>query len=188
MNMELNPTDIKSLQLKVGHERHEPSYKLLFLHYYKELSRFAYTFVKSHEAAEDVVSDVMMNVWGMGKAVADIDNLRVYLFTAVRNKGLNYLSKNSRYAHWDIDSIDVELDLELYNPEELMLRDELRQKIAQAIRELPPKCQIVYKLVREDGFKYKEVAAIINISENTVDRHLNNALHKLKQAIGVYFR
>ncbi len=186
--MESNPIDIRGLQLKVGHERHEHSYKLLFLHYYKELSQFAYSFVKSHEAAEDVVSDVMMNVWSMGKALADIDNLKVYLFTAVRNKGFNYLSKNSRYAHWDIDSIDVELDLTVYNPEDLMIREELRQKIAQAIRELPPKCQMVYKLVREDGFKYKEVAAILNISENTVDRHLNNALHKLKQAIRVYLR
>jgi RNA polymerase sigma-70 factor (ECF subfamily) len=82
----------------------------------------------------------------------------------------------------------VELDLSLYNPEELMLREELRQKIAQAIRELPPKCQMVYKLVREDGFRYKEVAAILNISENTVDRHLSNALHKLKQTVGIYFR
>lgn len=186
--MELNPIDIKGLQIKVGHERHEHSYKLLFLHYYKELSQFAYSFVKSREAAEDVVSDVMMNLWSMGSALTDVENLRVYLFSAVRNKGLNYLSKNSRYTQWDIDSIDVELDLSLYNPEELMLREELRQKIAQAIRELPPKCQMVYKLVREDGFKYKEVAAILNISENTVDRHLSNALHKLKQSVGIYFR
>ena len=54
------------------------------------------------------------------------------------------------------------------------------------IRGLPPKCQMVYKLVREDGLSYREVSVIMNISENTVDRHLNNALHKLIKAVKLY--
>jgi RNA polymerase sigma-70 factor (ECF subfamily) len=76
--------------------------------------------------------------------------------------------------------------MNLYNPEQVMLREELTATITSAIKELPPKCQMAYKLVREDGFSYKEVASIMGISENTVDRHLNNALHKLTRAVRTY--
>ena len=39
----------------------------------------------------------------------------------------------------------------------------------QAIEELPPRCKMIFKLIREDGLKYKEVADILNISVNTID-------------------
>jgi RNA polymerase sigma factor (sigma-70 family) len=78
-------------------------------------------------------------------------------------------------------------DDSLHNPEELLIKDELTYRIASAINDLPPKCQQVYKLVREEGFTYKEVAQLLDISTNTVDRHLNNALHKLMHTVKEYY-
>jgi RNA polymerase sigma-70 factor (family 1) len=178
--------DIKRLQYKVAYERDERSYKLLFLHFYKGLTGFSCTYVKTQEAAEEIVSDLMIRLWNMQQKLDAIDNLKVYLFTATRNASINYLTRNNKYTHWDIENIDVVLNLDMYNPEDLLLRNEFRAKVAAAIRSLPPKCQMVYKLVREDGFTYREVATVMNISENTVDRHLNIALHKLTESVKAY--
>jgi RNA polymerase sigma-70 factor (ECF subfamily) len=47
---------------------------------------------------------------------------------------------------------------------------------------------MVYKLIREDGFSYKETGAILAISEKTVDRHLSKAMQRLRDAVKVYLR
>jgi len=180
--------DIPFLQQKVALQRDERSYKLLFLYFHKDLFSFAFSIVKNREASEEIVSDVMMKLWSAKEGLAGIENLKLYLFKAIKNTALNYLSRNRKYTSWDMEYIEIEPNMNLYNPEELMLREELNLKIACSIKELPPKCQMAYKLVREDGFSYKEVASIMGISENTVDRHLNNAFQKLTKAVGFYMQ
>ncbi|HVG14612.1 MAG TPA: RNA polymerase sigma-70 factor [Chitinophagaceae bacterium] len=178
--------DIPSLQQRVGLQRDEQAYKFLFLYFHPHLLRFAFSMVKNEDAAEEIVSDVMMRLWSARERLVEIENLKVYLFTSVKNTALNYLSRNAKYTSWDLEYIEIELDMNLYNPEEAMLQKELISTITSAIKELPPKCQMAYKLVREDGFSYKEVASIMGISENTVDRHINTALHKLTNAVRLY--
>ena len=185
--MEVQPGDILFLQEQIAFRRDERCYKRLFFLFYKPLLRFASGFLKSQEAAEEIVSDVMMKVWTMKEDLAIINNLQVYLYRSIKNACLNQLSKNKNIPLADLEDAEVVLNTDLYNPEEAAIKKELRKRIVAAIRELPPKCQMVYKLVREDGLSYREVAVIMNISENTVDRHLNNALHKLVKAVKVFF-
>lgn len=180
------PVDIAYLQKQIAIARDESAYKKLFFYFYKPLFRFALTFVKTKGSSEEIVSDVMLKVWSMKEGLLEIENLKLYLFRAIKNTSINYLSKSSKWTSWDLENIQVELQLDLYTPEDSLICDELKRKIVTAIKELPPKCQMVYKLVREDGFTYKEVATLMEISENTVDRHLNNALHKLIRAVKVH--
>lgn len=175
------------LQNNVACRRDEPSYKTLFLHFHKPLLELAYSFVHSRETAEELVCDVLMKVWTMKEALLKINNLKFYLYQSVRNSSLNELKKNKKHSGLDIEDLTMQPDESLYNPEELLIKDELNYRITSAINELPPKCKQVYKLVREEGFTYKEVAQLLDISTNTVDRHLNNALHKLMHAVKEYY-
>ena len=52
--------------------------------------------------------------------------------------------------------------------------------IEKAVNSLPPRCRLVFKLIKEDKLSYKEVAAILNVSVKTVDTQLNIALKKLE--------
>lgn len=175
--------DIAYLQQQTAIYRDENAYKRLFLHFYNGLTRFAITYVKQPEIAEEVVSDVMLQIWTMKEALNNVQNLKVYLFTAVRNTAINYLVKKRNYTTWDIDQIAPgNMDAPL-TPEDVTIDRELKEHFAIAISKLPPKCQMVYKLVRENNFSYKEVAAIMDISENTVDRHLNIAMHRLTDVL-----
>jgi RNA polymerase sigma-70 factor (family 1) len=179
-------TDTSLIQYKIAVNRDEHAYKHLFLSFHKPLIRFAFTYVKNNEAAEEVVSDVFMKIWDLKQKLADIENLKVYLFTATKNTSLNYLAKYEKYTVWDLENVEVKLDEHIYNPEEILLKHEFRDKVLHAIKELPPKCQMAYKLIREDGLTYKEVAEILNISVNTVENHMTAALHKLARALKAY--
>ena len=51
------------------------------------------------------------------------------------------------------------------------------------IESLPAKCKMAFKLVREDRLKYKEEAAILDISVKTLEAHLANAVRKLRETL-----
>src|SRR4051812_40994879 len=102
--MEMQPADIIFLQEQIAFNRDERSYKRLFFYFYKPLFRFALSFLPA-EAAEEIVSDVLMKIWSMNEGLAGINNLKLYLYRAIRNGAINYLSKNSRHNTWDIESI-----------------------------------------------------------------------------------
>ncbi|MGX5819681.1 RNA polymerase sigma-70 factor [Chitinophaga lutea] len=178
--------DTKILQEQVALHRDEDAYKRLFLHFYKGLTRFADTYVRQHEVAEEIVSDVMLKVWTLQEALLDVRNLRVYLFQAVRNAAINYLLKSRNYTTWDIDQVAPESFVSPGTPEQETIHRELKRRLGEAVNQLPPKCRMVFKLVREDGFTYNEVASILEISENTVDRHLNIAMHRLAAVLQSY--
>jgi len=64
-----------------------------------------------------------------------------------------------------------------------MITAEMMRKMHDAIDELPPRCKMIFKLIREDGLKYKEVAEILNISTNTIDVQMAIAVKKLCTAL-----
>lgn len=177
---------VRELQEKVAARRCQRAYKELFLHFYKPLTGFSLPIVRSAEAAEEVVSDVMLNVWNLGEALLKVDNLTVYLYRATRNRSLNYITRRPLLhtidSAWAADRIRC-ADL---NPDEAMQKAELFRCLSAAIAALPPKCATVYHLIKEEGLTYRQAAAALSISENTVDRHLNNALHKLIKAVRLY--
>lgn len=179
-------TDIIQLQRKVALTRDRRAYQELFLHFYKPMTRMSRTIVRSKEAAEEVYSSVMLKLWDMDRTLQDIDSLTVYLFVSIRNESLNYLSKYYKMDIVDLGSIDLMRLQEEYTPEETLLQSELNRTIHRAIRSLPVKCQLVYRLIREEGLSYKEVAEVLHLSVNTIEGHMTTALRKLSVSLRPY--
>jgi RNA polymerase sigma-70 factor (ECF subfamily) len=173
------------LQRNVAIGRCEKAYQQLFLHYYKPLIRFAITIAGTREAAEEIYSNVLLKIWNLGNGLNNIDNLTVYLYISVKNASLNYLSI-SRVKTIDIDSVALTLVEGAHSPETSLLQAELQRSINLAIKALPAKCQLVYRLIKEDGFSYKQVAEILEISVNTVEGHMTTALKKLSVSLSPY--
>ena len=72
------------------------------------------------------------------------------------------------------------------NPERLFLDDELRNIIFRTVENLPPRRKMIYKLIKDDGMKYKEVAALMEIVPKTVENHLDLAIKEIRQAVTKY--
>ena len=153
----------------------EDLYRLFFT----RLFNFAMLYVHKKEVSEEIVNDVMMKVWNKKDDLSSVHNLETYLFVAVRNHSLNYLSQYSPY-HIAIepDSLQGQL-IHLNDPGAALEWKEIYFRLNQAIDELPDQCRTVFKLIREEGFRYKQVAEILNISPRTVETQLFRAIKKL---------
>lgn len=175
---------IQYLQSRIARYEDQQAYKELFTEFYFYLHYFATGFIKSKQSAEEIVSDVFIKIWEKRKELERIGNLKVYLYTATRNISLNYLEKQKRSATYSIEEESVAGIKSIYfNPEQLLITAEMMIRIQKAIDSLPPRCKMIFKLVKEDRLQYKEVAEILHISAKTVENQLAIALHKIGSAV-----
>ncbi|RYY52721.1 MAG: sigma-70 family RNA polymerase sigma factor, partial [Chitinophagaceae bacterium] len=71
------------------------------------------------------------------------------------------------------------------DPYELMITTEMMKKMQDAIDGLPPRCKMIFKLVREDGLRYREVSEVLNISINTIDAQMAIAVKRICLALDI---
>lgn len=161
----------------------QQAFKEFYQSCFFRMYQFAYSFVHSKESAEEVVNDVFMNIWQKRQTLDSIQNINVYLYVAVKNASLNHLRKHNLPAPLSIDDLGVQHLRFVASPESILLTRELQARVQEAIGQLPPRCRLIFKLVKEDGLSYKEVAAILDISVKTVDSQLYLALNKLTQSL-----
>lgn len=173
----------QELQRRIALYDDEAAYRELFNRFYKPLLQFATAFTKSAEAAEEAVSDVFINIWERRRQLDAIENLKVYLYVSTRNASLKYLLKQQKQASVSLDDLVMEPESPAPDPEQALLTAEMAAQAQQAIQQLPPRCKLVFKLIREDGLRYKEVAQILNISVKTIDNQLAIALQKIGTAL-----
>jgi RNA polymerase sigma-70 factor (family 1) len=166
----------------------EAAFKQVYGSFYKRLFQFALAIVKTRESAEEIVEDVFVRIWQQKAAMPSIHNLRVYLYTATKNASLNFLSLKARESiTHPFDHIHIELAGSGITPEEILITAEMYRKLQEAVEALPPRCKMIFKLVREDGLRYKEIAEILNISVNTIDVQMAIAVKRIAAALGTQF-
>lgn len=183
--MNLQAKDILFLQNRVAYVRDELAYKKLFFHFYTSLHRFSFSIVKDFEVAEEIVSDTMMKLWDMGNKLATIEKLDAYLFTSIKNACFTFLSKRKLETS-ENDELSINNISDFENPENLLLVSEMEKKINSCVNELPPQCVMVFKLIKEEGFSYKKVSGILEISQNTIETHMRIALKRIRAALSSY--
>ena len=172
-------TAIHELQKRIALYEDMKSYEKLYQLMFGPLQVFSLSIVKSKEAAEEIVSDVFIKIWQIRSRLAEIGNLRVYLFTIAKNFSINYIHKHYKNVPYSIEEMDIEPVVTIANPEELCISSEMVSRIRQAIYDLPPQCRLIFQLVKEDGFSYREAAEILNISALTVRNQLTIAVRKI---------
>jgi RNA polymerase sigma-70 factor (ECF subfamily) len=179
----INESKIRYLQDRIAHSDDKYAYKELFTSLYNYLFHFARTLVRTKETAEEIVSDVFIKVWEKRKELDEIDNLKVYLYVATRNTAFNYLEKQKRNTTYPLENVPAIFTSVYLDPEQLMITADMLALIQKAIDQLPSKCRMIFKLVKEDGLKYREVAEILDLSVKTVENQLAIALKKIGRAI-----
>lgn len=177
---------IVDLQKRVGEFDDIHAYDALYIICFPVLTRFAYSFIKSRELAEEIASDVLIRVWNRRGKLHEISDFRLYLYISTRNAALNALKKQRQSHYFSLDETSVWMKTDDATPEQLFITAELQKKIQAAIHQLPPKCRLIYKLVKEDGLKYREAAELLHLSVKTVEAQMGIAMKRLYE--GVFHR
>lgn len=157
----------------------EVAFEAIFKLFYVKLLQFAATILKSREEAEEVVEDVFMKLWDNRKTLPAIKNLNFYLLVAVKHCALNYLEKNKKHNNIVLEELEVEFGELSMNPEESLISSEKIKNIQRIIDNLPAKCKLIFRLIKEDGLKYKEAATLLNLSVKTIEAQMSLALSRI---------
>ena len=163
--------------------RDEAALSVLFDTYYEKLYLFAEKYIYDSDKAHDIVQDVFLKIWENAERLELTSSIQHYLFASVRNGCLNYLKSlqiedrnNRKYAGAYIESQNGDM----VDDEELLAR------VRQVLDELPEKCREVCLLRFVEGYKYAEIAARLDMNENTVKAQLHRGMERLKQAFATY--
>ena len=166
------------------------SFEVLFHELNPRLIKFCTLYVHYQQVAEEIVSDVFVKCWMDRAQMQQVEKPETYLFIAVKNQALNYNKRFSSIQVVNIEDHDgggVQL-INDASPEMELEKKELIFKMDQAIGSLPRQCGIIFRLIKENGMKYKEVAEILNISHRTVHTQMLRAMKKMSKAMDPYLK
>jgi RNA polymerase sigma-70 factor (ECF subfamily) len=164
----------------VAEEDNEACFKKLFMHFYPGLCSFAASIVHNKHQAEEVVEDVLLRLWENRRMLPAIKNITYYLYVATRNGCINCLQRQKPAAGIDIEALTAEeYHFTEQDPEKTMVAGEFAKSLAAFIHGLPPRCSLIFRLVKEEGLKYREVAELLQVSVKTVEAQMALALQKI---------
>ena len=184
----MNPVKLRHLIIRMVEHDDERAFSTFFDYYHTRLMNLAMLFITQYDQAEEVVSDVFLKLLKKRHDLLNIERFEGYLFAMVKNHALNYIKlKNKEGGNILIDNIQDHLTSDFIEPEAKLINDELRNILNSAIQKLPPKRRLAFKMVKDEGMSYKEVAEILDISERTVEVHLKLAIQDLRQVLHTFY-
>lgn len=164
-------------------------FDFIFHNYYQQLCKYSYTIVRDDAAAEDIVEECLFRLWNNRKRMNIHKSLKRYLFTSVHNISLNYLQHLNVVKKYKELQINIQPTKEIFysdfneSPLQLLINKEFEIQLKSAIEQLPEQQKKVFKMNREHGRKYHEIAEELNISVTTVKSHMSAALQFLRKAL-----
>lgn len=157
-------------------------FKDVYRKYYSPLCRFANKYFDDKDEAEDIVQETMVKMWEQ-RSKLEIQTLKTYLFSAVKNSCLNRLNhlivvqKHKETTAIEIKMIELEHDDAFVDDD----KKEIERRVFEAIDELPEQCSKIVKLKYIDGMKSKDIATMTNLSPRTIETHLYKGLKTLSK-------
>jgi len=157
-------------------------FKVLFDKYWDMLFAIAVTKLPSREEARDLVQEVFLSLWTSRDSIRNEESLFPWLSTCLRNRVYNHYARNKTRQQFIRDMEGRFLDAANDVAEELASK-ELRALIEEAIAQLPPKMQLVFRLNKEQQLTPTEIAKNLSLSVQTVKNQLYRANDQVKEYI-----
>jgi RNA polymerase sigma-70 factor (ECF subfamily) len=170
---------IRRLLTAIALNNDQAAYKELFILLHSRLKQFAYSILKSTEESEELVSDLFIRIWEKRDQLTTIESPLLYFYTTAKNLAFTRLNKQKRQQSLSAEDWLVQMNSIYFDPEQLMMTEEMVRQIKQAVNDLPPRCRIIFKLIKEDGLKYKEVAELLHLSVKTIEAQMAIALRRI---------
>ena len=160
-------------------EGNDEAFRALFDKYWDDLYVIASRRVASPEDIKDLLQEVFLSLWKNISTIVIIDSLGGYLYTALRNKIINYYEKRESDLHAMLNRPFIPSAAENLAWANLKTT-ELRKLIEAEILKLPPQMKQVFQLSREEQLTNQEIAELLSLAPQTVKNQLHRALERIR--------
>ncbi len=144
-----------------------------------KLFRLALRITLDSAEAEDVVQETLVRVWNKRDEWEQLESVEAFCLTVARNLAID------RSERMDARTVALPPDMEeaadTVTPHEQLVRKERLELIHRLIRQLPEKQRQTVMLRDVEGKSYKEIAALLDVTEEQVKVNLFRARQKIKQ-------
>jgi RNA polymerase sigma-70 factor (ECF subfamily) len=160
----------------------EQAFAALYHKYHQKLFYFVLNLTQSQQTAEDTLQEVFVKIWADRKQLTGITNFNAWIFRITKNHVLNGLR---RMAQETLILAEIARDINPGTEDTyaILSYKDVHAVLKAGMNELPPQQKLVMELSREEGLKYEEIGARLNISPLTVKKHAAQALQYLREKI-----
>ncbi len=162
--------------LKLLSRKDNRGFHYLYRHYYIALKALANYYTKNDQVADDLVQEVFISLLQGDFRFTDLNEVKHYLYTVLKNKCLNYLRDQKVQDKYYQETLWSESEMDDYW--DRVLKEDVYAILYSAIQMLPPQCRQVM-LMSLQGMKLTEIARQLHISLDTVKEHRSNGKKKL---------
>ena len=155
----------------------------IYERYSKRLYGFVLRYIKLKEDAEEIVQVVFLKIWESRNKIDAYASFESFLFTIAYNTTISLLRKRT-YEKKYLDHLkSLQNPVNSYNLIDEIHFNELNERVQSLLDELTPRQKEIFQLSREEGLSHDEIAKKLDISINTVKKHMANTLAFLKSHI-----
>ena len=162
--------------LKLGDKQ---AFKGIYMKYHDRIYNFSLKLIADENEAQDIVQMVFIALWNQRECIDINKPVESYIYALARYTVYHAFRKRL-YQKAAMENLIEEPQHADEIIDEIAFK-ELGSYLEELIEKLPPKRREIFKLNRTEGLTYKEIAARLNISENTVDTQIRKSLVVLRQ-------
>jgi RNA polymerase sigma factor (sigma-70 family) len=149
------------------------AFKQIYHDEYEHVYRFIFSKLSNHELSKDFCQETFAKLWQNLNKVDLQSNLRSYLFRISQNMVIDHYRKKSTQNEYAMEeNFDVK--------DEQSVSDDV-ETILILLDSVPTKHREAFLLNRRDGFKYKEIAGIFDVSPKTIESWMGSVLKHLRE-------
>ncbi len=160
----------------------EVAFRVLYERYWKKLLTQAYLKLQSAEDAEEIVQTIFVNLWRRRKTIQLTHSFHTYVASMLKYEVLHKLTTYKRDRQHKADAPWLQV-VEDDSTCQWLDYEQLRGELEKEIQRLPEKCQLVFRLSREDGLSEKQIGQVMGIAPKTVQAHMGKALKLLRTSV-----
>ncbi|MEN9501851.1 MAG: hypothetical protein RI964_1136 [Pseudomonadota bacterium] len=161
----------------------QQAFSQLYLRYQPRLVKYCARVLRDDVAqAADLVDEAMFDVWRSAEHFAGRSKPSTWMYSIARNKVISWLRKTSEVSLEDESILDAMVDPNA-NPHEELAMDDMKQQLLRLMDQLTDEHREVLKLTYFEEKSVKEVADLLDISENTVKTRMFYARKRLAQLL-----
>ena len=151
------------------------AFNVLFERYRDKLYYYILRHTKSAEITEEIVIDIFMKLWVGRELAVNIKSPAAFFHKVAYYKAMDFLRTTARHARLRQVYIERAGEADVRKPDEVLIDNEGRALLLEAVNQLPPKRKLIYQLSREEGLNHDAIAKLLNLSRSTVNNSITAA-------------
>jgi RNA polymerase sigma factor (sigma-70 family) len=144
------------------------------------LYRLALRITINHQEAEDIVQDTLIKVWNRRDSLDKIESIEAFAMTICRNLSLDHIKRRER-MNLSLDAIPLERPGNMTDPLQKLTQKDNLEHIKKLMNAMPEKQRTCMQLRDFEGKSYKEIADILDITEEQVKINIFRARKRIKE-------